>query len=337
VIFPPEEENRLVQLVETAEELDYSVESVMVGDVVQSTTIRATYQQSQDENLSFPVEGTVRNVYVRTGDSVQTGDLLAELDTGNTAEQLEELIKEMEKNTQEKENLLTLKQYDLTDLALKYQAGYYSDWADYSKAVSNLDKSYSSRIGRIDDDLTIGELKKAKYEKILEESRLVAGMDGTVSFIMGGLKGKEVNPQMKAMTIIDATECVFSGKTEYIDYFTDGEVLMITSNDTEYEVTVKKGEEVEEGIYEIFFDLVTPDATLNFGAQGSYELILNKSENTLYVSRKCIHDDGNGNNYVYQINEDGVRGLTYVKVGISGGNLTEIVEGLEAGDMVISR
>lgn len=337
VIFPPEEEERLIPLVETAEELDYSVESVMVGDVVESTYIRVVYQQSQDENLSFPVEGTVRKILVSTGQQVHAGDVLAQLDVGDTEEQLSELEKQMEKDQKEKNDLLNLKQYDLNDLALKYQAGYYDGWAEYSKAVSDLDRNYSSRIGRIDDSLTIGELKKAKYEKILEESRLVAGMDGTVSFIQSGLKGRSVKAGAVVMTIIDSTECVFSGTTEYMDRFQDGEILEIECNDTMYEVTVKKGKDLGNGIGEIFFDLVTPDSSLSFGVQGTYELVLNRSEDTLYVSRKCIHDDGNGNYYVYQINDDGVRGLTYIKVGITGGNYTEILEGLKAGDLVISR
>ena len=337
VIFPPEEENRLIPLVETAEELDYSVESVMVGDVVQSTFIRTSYQQSQDEDLSFPVEGIVQKILVSTGEQVHAGDILAQLDIGDTEEQFSALEKQVEKDLKEKNDLLNLKQYDLNDLALKYQAGYYDGWADYSKAVSDLDRSYSSRIGQIDDRLTLAELKKAKFEKILSESRLVAGMDGTVSFIQPGLKGKEVKAGAVVMTVVDSTECIFYGTTEYIDHFQEGEILEITCNDTPYEVTVKKGEKFENGTGEIFFDLVTPDPALSFGVQGTYELILAKSEDTLYLSKKCIHDDGNGNNYVYQINDDGVRGLTYIKVGITGGQYTEVLEGLKAGDLVISR
>ena len=63
-----------------------------VSDVKKTGKTSCTYQQVNDQSLSFSVSGQrVSKVYVEEGDNVQKGQLLAELDIGNSKDQIRTL------------------------------------------------------------------------------------------------------------------------------------------------------------------------------------------------------------------------------------------------------
>lgn len=61
-------------------EVEYSMAAVTRGDVVLSQKIPCVYEQVNEEELYFPVTGRqVDTVFVKKGDEVKKGDLLAQL------------------------------------------------------------------------------------------------------------------------------------------------------------------------------------------------------------------------------------------------------------------
>ena len=89
-----EEEDNLILIEKEQEALVYEMATVSVDDVEKTGKVRCSYQQVNDESLSFPVSGKrVAEVYVEEGDTVVKGQLLAELDIGNANEQIRTLDK----------------------------------------------------------------------------------------------------------------------------------------------------------------------------------------------------------------------------------------------------
>ena len=86
-----EENTEEVFVVEKEEnEVEYSMAAVTRGDVVLSQKIPCVYEQVNEEELCFPVTGRrVDTVFVKKGDEVKKGDLLAQLVTDGEEKQQE--------------------------------------------------------------------------------------------------------------------------------------------------------------------------------------------------------------------------------------------------------
>ena len=95
------EEDKLIIVEQAPKAVEYSMVETVVGDVVQTKEIECDYQQIEDMDLFFPVsERTVSKVYVKKGDSVTKGQLLAELEVGeNVDERIKTLEYQIARNT----------------------------------------------------------------------------------------------------------------------------------------------------------------------------------------------------------------------------------------------
>ena len=67
---------------------------------------------------------------------------------------------------------------------------------------------------------------------------------------------------------------------------------------------------------------------------GTLTLTLDTREDVLYVSADAI-SSAEGRSFVYYIDEQGMRRMQEVEVGLETGKLTEILSGLDEGDEII--
>lgn len=332
-IFPEEEQERKVQYVETAAEIEYDVEAVQVDSIIQSETIYATYQQTRDEALSYDVDGkTIAYIYVERGDEVEAGDILAQLDVGEIPELLTELNYQIALNERKQADLEELKAYDLQAAALRQQAGWYADDAAYAEAVQAIEDAYRSSMQNYDDMLYLQYMQQELYEEEIAASYLYAGISGTVSYVIENSETKETVAGETVIRIIDTSECYFVAQTKYAELFEDGDIVTVKCGLAEYETTVSRSETDETTVY---FTLLDPEAEIAMNAQGSTTLILAERIDVLTVSWQSIHTSGDSY-FVYQLDDNGIRKMTEVTIGISGDGKTEITGGLEAGDIVIT-
>ena len=61
-----------------------------------------------------------------------------------------------------------------------------------------------------------------------------------------------------------------------------------------------------------------------------------KKEQVLFLPKKAVNK-ADDKYYVYVADENGMRQVKWIEVGVFGDNLVEIVGGLEEGDKVIQR
>src|SRR5690606_26397535 len=117
-------------------------------------------------------------------------------------------------------------------------------------------------------------------------------------------------------------------ETEYARYFIDGEVVdieMRLNGGDIYKAIVSNDIDNPEVVY---FELQEPNFNLNVGDRGTINLILEQKEDVLTVSSRALRK-ANDFYYVYYVNEDGIRSMKEVTIGMMGNNSVEITSGLE--------
>lgn len=308
--------------------------TTVTRDTVQKTKIiAANYQQVKTENLSFGTAGgRLAGVYVELGDEVKKGDLLAELYCEEEKLYFTELEYTMKTQRMQIEHLKEQRNLELTQLA-KEKSAYTT--AEYQSKLKELEDSYRTQIEDLEDKIYIENMEYTYLKQLLEAYRIVAGMDGTVTFV--GETGSDFVswPGYKMFTISDGEELAFlSSEKDYIPYFTLGETYVFaTSTGVEYRTVL---EEINEVAGTMRFELVGGQGSTSIGQRVLYTLVLEERENVLSLPSNAVHNVGEGT-YVYYFDENGNRQIKEVQVGLIASGKVEIVAGLSEGDEVILR
>lgn len=332
----PVEESRPSPVVQSMERVDYALEMVTRQDIVNFKNIYCTYEQLEDESLSFGIgDKTVEKVYIDVGSQVKAGDLLAELSLGSIDDQIYELSYKIELNQMKLTQTKRLMDLDIEKQSRLFQKGYLTQ-DEYDLQITMIKESNAKTIQDYEDTLYIDGLLLDSYLDIREQGRIYAGIDGVVTYMKEYLEGSKVQEDEVVIEIIDNSKCAFQTETDYASYFKDGDIVEIQMRFTGgniYETIVSHDKDNPNLVY---FELPEPDFELSVGDRGSITLILEEKENVLTVSRNSIRN-AEDFKYVYYVNEDGIRSMKQITIGMMTTNYVEVTSGLEHGDIIISR
>ncbi|NLK75286.1 MAG: hypothetical protein GX288_08375 [Clostridiales bacterium] len=347
----PEEESRPSPVIKQMEPIEYEFEMVTRQILVNSRNIYCTYEQLKDESLSFNIANkTVKKVYVETGSQVKKGDLLAEVDLGNIDEKIEDLEYEIELSQIKINQMKRLMDLETNKLTLLFQDEHIEQ-EEYDTQVRGIKDNYSKAIQNYEDKIFIDRLLLASYIEERDQGRIYAGIDGVVTYVRQNLEGSlirendvnsdelknyEFKKNEAVIKVIDNSKCAFQVETEYAPYLKDGQVVEIKmrgSGGKTYEAIVSHDKDNPNLVY---FELPEPDFELEVGDRGSINLILEEKENVLAVSRKAVRN-AKDFKYVYYLNEDGIKSMKKVTVGMITTSYVEITSGLEYGDIIITQ
>ena len=87
---------------------------------------------------------------------------------------------------------------------------------------------------------------------------------------------------------------------------------------------------------ELLFELTEPNYDITIGAKAELYLVKKTAENVIAVSSDAVHHAGDLY-YVYYLDENDIRSVVYVTVGLVGDKDTEITSGVKAGDLLVTR
>ncbi|MCQ2496782.1 MAG: biotin/lipoyl-binding protein [Lachnospiraceae bacterium] len=329
-ILPGEEEAHKIQIVKESVENEYDLAMCEKRDVVLTDTVSCQYKQLAEENLSFAEGGKrVAYVYVKEGDEVKAGDLLVKLDIEgyeNGLIDMEEMIKVAR---------LTISQAD--EQIRFYESRINSEETNLLDKENYLKKLREVRSEKTEAENVIeyaeGEIERYRAE--IEGGTLVAGIDGTVSYIAKGLVGSTTLPNMRIMTIMDSSACGFQAQDrDAAGYMKVGESYeVVTNNGNAYPVTATQ---IEPDTGKLVFELDEPDYSISVGTRGNIAVVLGTAEQVPSVPRISVYS-ADDYSYVYLINENGVREMRKVEIGLQGNNYVEIKSGINLLDSVILR
>ncbi|MCM1191950.1 MAG: efflux RND transporter periplasmic adaptor subunit [Butyrivibrio sp.] len=312
-----------------------------IGDVILTGKMRCTYRQQKDQEISFSLSGRlVDKVYVAEGDIVKKGDLLAELSPGTLEEQIEDLEYRIARNELLLEYTEINEALDISQVWVNYAYNGYYDEAGRDQAIADIQKNY--RYQREDDSDAL-ELDRRKLEELKQElahCRVYADMEGMVYKLQDRLENSTSKEGEVIMTIVDNSQCLFETEMpEYNDCFREGETVemsVITGAAAgQYELLPYAPE--EWGEVQQFSVYAGPMTTgIEVGTTGTIEFVLEKREQVLCVPKTAVNS-GDGRYYVYVTDEDGMRQIRWVEIGLAGDDMIEIRSGLEEGEKVIRR
>lgn len=247
--------------------------------------------------------GAVKAVYVRAGDFVEEGDLIAEMNTGALEYELE------------------IQKYKVQAAQLKYNAS----GAQADKLQLEIEKS------------TL-EMYQAEYDG----SKIYAPMSGQVSYVLGLNPGQEVDPYKIIATIVDPEQLFIEASySTDLKTFALEDKVTIEIGELEYDAKISYSprearEDAAEDPNALHADFTGEQP--GFGYLGSLADIVKVkavSENAVVIPKNLIKS-AEDRTYV-QVYKDGEKIEVDVVTGITNATEIEIVSGLEPGDLVIIR
>lgn len=338
----PEEQDSVVMIEQEREEIQYELAAVTVGDVQQVVNIKCTYEQEEDEDVSFEISGKkISEVYVKEGDHVVKGQLLAELSGGNLDVQIEQLEYQIARNKVELEYSELNENYEISRRWLNFMYGYGGNSQKaLEEGIASLQQSYRYSREDLMDAIALDEMQLAAYKEEIEKSRVYAGMTGTITWLQEGLEGSTSEKGKKIITIIDSSKCLFVTKAqENIPYFEEGKEIeiRISSGTGAGIYTVVPYRMSEWGEEQTFTMLGDDDGNIiEVGTMGTMMLVVDSRENVLNIPKKAVHV-ADGKSYVYVLGQNNMREIKWVETGLLGDQNVEIISGLTRGEKVVIR
>jgi len=322
----------------------YNLEEVKRGDVVLAKTLSCEYVQAKEQEVSFSEGGKlIEKVHVREGDYVKTGDLLAEVSFGELEEEIAALEYQIKKNELQLGYLETYQDFALRDsyYAMVYRtACEEEDVEEWEERDEEILESYGNQREDYQDELEFDRAKLAELKKELENSRLYANMDGVVYSIQQKLEGTTSKRDEVIMTIIDGSEGMFEMEAEqYARYFHEDDIIQMEitygSAAGEYELIPYQMDMWGEKQYFSIYDGPENEG-IEVNTKGEIHMVLDEKENVIFLPNECIYK-ADDKSYVYVLDDQNMQTASWVEIGLVGDTYTEILSGLNEGDMVIKR
>ena len=87
----------------------------------------------------------------------------------------------------------------------------------------------------------------------------------------------------------------------------------------------------------VFSVFTGPDnATIDVGTRGTISVVEDEKTHVLSLPKEVIHKAGE-EYFVYLLNEDNIRTIQYITVGLYGDERVEILDGLTEGEKVVRK
>ncbi len=326
------EENHEIVVDEEKAQTDYMLAEATVGDVSLTKKVTLKYAQKDSESLNFKLEGyQIKGVYVEKGDKVKAGDLLAELEMEAAGEEYDNCVTSIELYETDLKFLKEQRELALDQSKRMVESGE-TDEAGAKERNLKIEEEYAPKIKECEDYLAYQNLRKDYYGQQVEEGRIYAGIDGTVAYVRTFSKTARSLKTQNVVTIFDSAKCSFTCADEdYSQYMEEGRKYTITLlNGTEYETVYSYNKEDKE----LVFELPEPDYTLSIGAKAYFNVILDERDGVLWAPKKAVHTVGD-EYYVYFTDENNIRTVQYVTVGLKGDDRYEILSGIKEGDFLV--
>lgn len=339
-----DEEESVSQLVE-----------VVRGDLSVIVSGGGNIAVADEADLTFVSSGKVDEIYVEEGDEVSEGEVLARLDTSA----LELALTEAEAAIKQAE--AAIKQ---AEAAIKQAE---TDWkqADYDRRLLKRAEVESRRRKIAESQLEAAGLKIEAADLQLEaaNSQLVAAEEALDEAQKQLDEATLSVPFRGVVTSVDVIEGDTVSATTTIVHLIDLATMELNVELDEIDIpSVKPGQRaiieldalpalnlegrvssigplptVEAGVvlYEVEIGFDVPwNSGLRFGMSATADIIISERSGVLLVPDRAVNQDGQGNPIVYVVVDEQIEERSVV-IGISDGYQTEIVSGLEEGEIVV--
>lgn len=308
---------------------EFKTTKVIKKDLVKAISASGKIKSEKEIDLKFQTSGKLTWVGVKEGDQVKKWQAIASLDKRELEKTLKkELVDYMNERWNFEQDRDT---YDITTDDL--------DRYTLTNAVRRILEKAQFDLNRDVLDVEIANI-------VLELATLVTPIDGIVTHIDVPVSGVNITPAKAIFTVADPDEVIFEANVDEVDIgqIKEGQETILT-------LDAYLEETIESKVIQVGFEAITTrgggtafpvkiqlpeNKNLGFklGMNGDLEIILDKKENALVVPASSIMK--RKEKYYVFVVKNGVAKKQEVKIGLETETETEIRQGLNEKDEVIS-
>lgn len=339
---------------QTAEEK--TITEIKLGGLQSLVTAQGTLEPKDYVDVGAQVSGEIVKLHVDIGDSVKTGDLIAEIDPDVYAAKVKSSqaqLKMLSAQKAQQEALIKQAQWKF-----ERNQNLYKDKAVSKETLEdaevNLDVAKASLLS-LEAQIEQAQSSLDENQTNLNYTKIYAPMDGTV-VSQPVQEGQTINANQTTPTIVQVANLdVMTAKAEVAE----ADVMKLSEGTPMYFMTLGSGDRKWEGkvrqilptpeekndvvLYNVLVDVKNEDHVLLPGmtTQMFFELASEKNVPIILVNalgRRLEEADTKGGQ-AYEVDvmtETGVQTKT-VMIGISDRTQAAVVDGLKAGDKVVER
>ena len=318
----PKEEEIIPTPIPTPAETTKAVYDVRRGDLVETLSVNGRLTAAQEAILYFKVQGRLKNISVASGEKVQAGAVLAQLDVGDLDTRVA-----------------------LAELNVR-------------KAQLKVDQARAKNADRFDMQVAQYDLDAARvtYENLkqqLTDAQLIAPFDGLITDTQGQ-PGETVQAYVPIITVSNPEELQVSAEltneadsnriavgqtaTVQLDKFPNDKFSAELTQLPNLSATTVDGKPLPAQLRRTF--KLNPTQPLPQGAElgmlGRVVVILREKKDVLILPNAAIRSFG-GRRYVQITTTGGRKREVDVEIGVVTQTETEVVKGLKEGDKVIGQ
>lgn len=371
--FFPQEEEVLAPPLKTAEKVAYKTIKVKKGNIEKRVNATAYFVSDLQTDLSFTNRGgRIQSINVKTGDMVQDGDILFQLETDNLENQLlqqEISLKKLKLNSSQTlsnaERSIKLARLQLEELnkkleKLKNAIENIPEEVSLQDVMPNADtdvealeeqiekqeitiegevEKYNNTKDIMELDIMTAEMQIENLKTELEKTKLISPVTGRVVWMTSLKTGEYIYAHSNLIRIADITKLKLRYTGDNISDFKMGDKIEVKIDNNEYEGTVVMNPstapfDADDSIKRsVLIDVKNLPAGVKLGESARISLLLDKKEDVIVIPRDLLHGFM-GQKTVY-ILEDGIKKDRNVQVGIETPTEVEIVKGLEEDEEII--
>lgn len=332
MLLPKEQEERKVTLAKADEVQEYTFISPRRMDLEKELDVGCTYRQMEQESLSFNLDDQIVNqVFVQEGDTVKKGDILATLQTEDMTSKIEEgknTIEQVERSIKQDKQAAEAQK---KQLALDYKYKKLSK-AEYKRQLADVSDNLNLTLEEKEDEITIQKMRLQEEEELDKNSKILAPMDGTISYLKKDLLNSISKKGVAVFKMINPEKCAFEiFMNDDSKHLKDGQEYTVNCDGKLYtgKLMSIKGDESY-----VYIRLNKTPTDLEVGTSGTIHFPVDSRKNALVLPIQLIHEC-EGENFVYVENEKKIKCMKKVTVGVQTTEYAEILSGLTEDDLVI--
>ncbi|HYF73623.1 MAG TPA: efflux RND transporter periplasmic adaptor subunit [Nocardioides sp.] len=297
--------------------------TVSASTVKETVSASGTIAPRRSADLDFEVSGTVTDVYVEEGDRVARGQALARVDD---------------------DALMANRTAAAASLAAAY-----SQLDDDQDADASDTQLAADQAAIVAAKATLAEARQAVADATLRAtiSGTVASLDLAVGDVVGGSGGTDPTADGSATAsavvlvssghyVVEAT--VASSDVKQLKKGLQAEITPTAATETVYGTVASVGLVAETSssgaaVFPVTIEVTGKRKDLYAGTSADASIIVEQRTDVLTVPSRALETDEDGGTFVTEV-VDGATVKTPVEVGTAYGMSTEIVSGLDEGDVV---
>lgn len=289
---------------------------VETNSLLQSFNVSGTVDRTDRLALAFQAFGTVEKIHVEEGDTVEEGQLLAEIESPTLSAQYHEANLALQSAQQEEK--LARRKWDKYKPEQRKQFTLAVDqaYARRSQVASELNKTnlYAPRSGIVTQiNATEGEFAK--------EQSVMFVSDGPfrIEALVSEIDIPHLSQGQEAQVTFDAMP---------------SEILTATVTNIAQQATI-----IQDVVYyEVEFDLSDQPDALRIGMSADVDIVVDEKENVLVLPLRVIEEDEQGLYVFVKVGTNGDVERRTITTGLEGDDgRVEILSGLSDGETVVVR